>query len=40
MAFSQGGYLAAMLGTAGPYAGFDVGQYLNQSSRLEAVVEI
>jgi acetyl esterase/lipase len=38
--FSEGGYLAAMLGTAGPKAGFDVGQYLNQSSRVEAVVEI
>jgi acetyl esterase/lipase len=38
--FSEGGYLAAMLGTTGSQAGQDVGQYLNQSSRVEAVVEI
>lgn len=38
--FSQGGYLSAMLGTAGPEAGFDVGQYLDQSSRVQAVVDI
>lgn len=37
---SQGGYLAAMLGTAGPQAGFDVGQYLDQSSRVQAVVDM
>jgi acetyl esterase/lipase len=38
--FSEGGYLAAMLGTVGPKAGYDVGQYLNQSSSVQAVVEI
>ncbi len=37
---SQGGYISAMLGTAGPSAGYDVGQYLNQSSRVEAVVDM
>ncbi len=38
--FSEGGYLAAMLGTTGSQADQGVGQYLNQSSRVEAVVEI
>jgi len=38
--FSEGGYLASMIGTVGPKAGFDVGQYLNQSSSVQAVVEI
>ncbi len=38
--FSEGGYLAAMLGTTGSQAGQGIGQYLNQSSRVEAVVEI
>ena len=37
---SQGGYIGAMLGTVGPQAGFDVGQYLNQSSRVQAVVDM
>ncbi len=37
---SQGGYLAAMLGTAGREAGFDLGQYLDQSSEVEAVVDM
>lgn len=37
---SEGGYISAMLGTAGPQAGFDVGQYLNQSSRVQAVVDL
>lgn len=37
---SQGGYLSAMLGTARPQAGFDAGQYLNQSSRVQAVVDM
>ncbi len=37
---SQGGYLGAMLGTAGPSAGFDVGQYLDQSSGVQAVADI
>lgn len=37
---SEGGYLATMLGTAGPSAGFDVGQYRDQSSRVEAVIDM
>ncbi len=37
---SMGGYLSAMLGTAGPQAGFDVGQYQDQSSRVQAVVDM
>jgi acetyl esterase/lipase len=37
---SAGGHLVAMLGTAGPSAGFDVGQYLYQSSRVQAVVDM
>jgi acetyl esterase/lipase len=37
---SQGGYLSAMLGTAGPEMGEDVGQYLKQSSRVQAVVDM
>ncbi|HKF78305.1 MAG TPA: alpha/beta hydrolase [Candidatus Dormibacteraeota bacterium] len=37
---SAGGHLVAMLGTAGPSAGFDVGQYLDQSSRVQAVVDM
>ena len=37
---SEGGYLTAMLGTTGPQAGFDVGQYLDQSSRIEAGVDM
>jgi acetyl esterase/lipase len=37
---SEGGYLSAMLGLAGPDAGFDKGQYLDQSSRVEAVVDM
>jgi acetyl esterase/lipase len=37
---SQGGYLAAMLGTVGPNARYDVGQYLEQSSRVQAVVDM
>ena len=37
---SQGGFLASMLGTAGPEAGYDVGQYVNQSSRVQAVVDM
>jgi acetyl esterase/lipase len=38
--FSEGGYLASMLATVGPKAGFDVGQYTDQSSSVQAVVEI
>ena len=37
---SQGGYISAVLGTMGPETGFDVGQYLNQSSRVQAVVDM
>ncbi len=37
---SEGGYLAAMLGVMGSTAGFDVGQYLDQSSRVQAVVDM
>jgi acetyl esterase/lipase len=37
---SQGGYISSMLGTAGPAAGYDVGPYLNQSSRVQAVVDM
>jgi acetyl esterase/lipase len=36
---SAGGQLAAMAGLAGPTAGFDVGQYLDQSSAVQAVVD-
>ncbi len=36
---SAGGHLVAMLGTAGPSAGYDVGQYLDQSSAVQAVVD-
>jgi acetyl esterase/lipase len=35
---SAGGHLAALLGTADASAGFDVGEYLDQSSRVQAVV--
>src|SRR5205807_2364937 len=38
--FSEGGYIASMLGTVGSRSGIDVGQYLNQSSSVQAVVEI
>ena len=36
---SAGGHLVSMLGTAGPSAGYDVGQYLDQSSAVQAVVD-
>ncbi len=36
---SAGGHLVAMLGTAGRSAGYDVGQYLDQSSAVQAVVD-
>ncbi len=35
---SAGGHLAALLGTSDKSAGWDVGQYLDQSSRVQAVV--
>jgi acetyl esterase/lipase len=37
---SAGGHLVSMLGTAGPDAGFDSGQYLEQSSSVQAVVDM
>jgi acetyl esterase/lipase len=37
---SAGGNLAALLGTAGVEAGFDVGEYLDQSSQVQAVVDM
>ena len=35
---SAGGHLVSLLGTTDPDAGFDVGEYLDQSSRVQAVV--
>jgi acetyl esterase/lipase len=37
---SAGGQLAALVGTAGPTAGWDVGVYAKQSSRVEAAVDL
>lgn len=37
---SAGGHLVAMLGLTTPAAGFDVGQYLGQSSAVQAVVDM
>ncbi len=37
---SEGGYLGAMLGLTGRDAGFDQGQYLDQSSGVQAVVDM
>jgi acetyl esterase/lipase len=37
---SAGGHLAALLGLADESAGWDVGQYLDQSSRVQAVVDM
>jgi len=37
---SAGGNLVALLGLAGPQAGFDHGQYAEQPSRVEAVVDM
>lgn len=36
---SAGGHLAALLGTSGDVGGFDVGQHLDQSSRVQAVCD-
>ena len=36
---SVGGQLVSLLGVTDPQAGFDVGQYLNESSRVQAVVD-
>jgi acetyl esterase/lipase len=35
---SAGGHLVSLLGTADPSAGYDVGEYLDQSSRVQAVI--
>lgn len=37
---SAGGHLVALMGTSDPSAGWDVGQYTDQSSRLQAVVDL
>lgn len=37
---SAGGHLAALAGLAGESAGWDAGPYLDQSSRVQAVIEI
>ena len=37
---SAGGTLASLLGTAGPAAGFDTGEYLGQNSAVRAVVDM
>jgi acetyl esterase/lipase len=37
---SAGGHLVALLGTAGPRQGWDVGAYADKSSRVEAVVDM
>lgn len=39
MGQSAGAQLVSLLGTSGPHAGFDVGQYPDQSSRVEAVAD-
>ena len=37
---SQGGYISAMLGTVSSGTSYDVGQYMNQSSSVQAVVDM
>lgn len=37
---SAGGHLVALLGTAGPSAGWDIGSYTNESSGVQAVVDM
>jgi acetyl esterase/lipase len=37
---SAGGHLVALLGTTDTSAGFDVGEYLDQSSRVQAVISL
>lgn len=37
---SEGGYLASVVGLTGPDAGFDKVRYLDQSSRVQAVVDM
>jgi acetyl esterase/lipase len=38
MALSAGGHLVSLLGTSDESAGWDVGEYLDQSSRVQAVI--
>jgi acetyl esterase/lipase len=38
MGASSGGHLAALLGTSDESAGWDVGEYIDQSSRVQAVI--
>lgn len=40
MGASAGGHLAALLGTTDASSGFDVGEYLEQSSRVQAVIDL
>ena len=40
MGASAGGHLAALLGTTDPSAGWDVGEYPDQSSRVQAVISL
>ncbi|MBO8796930.1 alpha/beta hydrolase fold domain-containing protein, partial [Staphylococcus aureus] len=37
---SAGGHLVSLIGTADASAGFDVGEWSNESSRLQAVVDL
>ncbi len=37
---SAGGHLVSLLGTTDPGAGWDVGEYLDQSSRVQAVIAV
>jgi acetyl esterase/lipase len=37
---SAGGHLVSLLGTAGPSAGWDVGAYTDESSKIQAVVDM
>ena len=37
---SQGGYISAMLGTVGAGTSYDAGEYMNQSSSVQAVVDM
>jgi len=39
LGFSAGGHLAALVGTSDKDAGFDVGEHLDQSSRVQAVAD-
>ena len=37
---SAGGHLVALLGTAGPSAGWDIGPYPSESSKVQSVVDM